>query len=492
MSGKTLTPSFASDILKLITGTAIAQIITILAYPILTRIYGPAAFGLFALFISITAIIGVIACLRYELAIMLPERDEEAANILGICFILVIIISLSLFPIIYFLGDFFVNIINAPDLAHYLWLLPIFILVNGIFLALNYWTLRRTLFNRLSFTRVTSTLTTTVSQLSTGFTGYTTGGSLIFGSLLGSIVSTGILGGQFFRDERSTCKKNVSWNGIKIALKRYKKFPLIESGSALMNVLSWQLPVLLLSIFFSTTIVGYYSLGFSVLQMPMNVIGGALTQVFFQGAVKAHSDGQLHFIVGNFFIILVLIGIFPLIVISLLGSDLFSLIFGEVWAEAGFYAQILSLWGFVWFISSPLSSVWLVLEKQEFGAKINFFNLITRFGALIIGGLCKSPVIALILFATSGIIVYGYLVFKILLFSKVELKSVINNLFNTIWIVIPLILIIVGLMWLNIELSIEFFIICILGGIYYLYIFKKNKFLNEMVSPLKDLQGRFF
>ena len=76
--------SFASDVLKLAGGTAIAQILSILASPIITRMYGPEAFGLSALFASITGIVAVVACLRYELAIMLPEKDEDAANLLAL------------------------------------------------------------------------------------------------------------------------------------------------------------------------------------------------------------------------------------------------------------------------------------------------------------------------------------------------------------------------------------------------------------------------
>lgn len=75
-------PSFASDVLKLVGGTAIAQDLSVLSSPLLTRLYGPEAFGIIAIFTAITGIISVMACLRYEQAIMLPKRDEEAANFL--------------------------------------------------------------------------------------------------------------------------------------------------------------------------------------------------------------------------------------------------------------------------------------------------------------------------------------------------------------------------------------------------------------------------
>ena len=88
----TRSSSFATDVLKLVTGTTFAQIIAILASPLLTRLYGPEAFGFLALFTSITSIIGVIACMRYEMAIMLPKTDEEAANLPGLCLLCVAVI----------------------------------------------------------------------------------------------------------------------------------------------------------------------------------------------------------------------------------------------------------------------------------------------------------------------------------------------------------------------------------------------------------------
>ena len=89
---------FSRDILTLVTGTTIAQIITILASPVITRLYGPEAFGLLAIFTSITSIISVIICLRYEPAIMLPKSDEEAANVFGLCILIVLRIEYPVNP----------------------------------------------------------------------------------------------------------------------------------------------------------------------------------------------------------------------------------------------------------------------------------------------------------------------------------------------------------------------------------------------------------
>ena len=207
-------------------------------------------------------------------------------------------------PALYFGGDALLSLLKAPGLAPYLIQVPLCIFVSGIFLALNHWNSRTRHFGRLSIARVISSLATTGAQLGAGFAGYATGGSLIGANLVGSVVSTGVLGSQIWRDDRALLRRSISWRGMINGLKRYKMFPLIDSSSALMNTVSWQLPALLLTAFFSPVVVGFYSLGFMVLQMPMSLIGGAIAQVFFQRASEAYHQGTLTQLVESIFAVL--------------------------------------------------------------------------------------------------------------------------------------------------------------------------------------------
>jgi O-antigen/teichoic acid export membrane protein len=92
--------SFRGDVLRLVSGTSICQVIGLLAAPVLTRLYAPAAFGLAAIFVSLAAIGGVLACLPYELAIVLPEGDPDAANVLaasmGLAFVTALLTAVTI------------------------------------------------------------------------------------------------------------------------------------------------------------------------------------------------------------------------------------------------------------------------------------------------------------------------------------------------------------------------------------------------------------
>ena len=75
---------FSKNVLTLISGTTIAQGITIAISPILSRIYSPSDFGIFAAFSSVIAMISLIIGGRYEVAILLPKKDEDAANLFAL------------------------------------------------------------------------------------------------------------------------------------------------------------------------------------------------------------------------------------------------------------------------------------------------------------------------------------------------------------------------------------------------------------------------
>ena len=413
---------------------------------------------------------------------MLPKRDEEAANLLGLSLLIAAVMSALMVPIIYFGGDPLLELLNAPELAPYLWLSPLAVFFGGLFLALNYWNSRTKRFGRLSLARINASISTTGAQIGAGAGGYPTGGSLIGASILGSAVSTLLLGGQIWRDDRKVFQNSIRMGGMKWGFKRHRKFPLIETLSALLNTISWQLPLFLLSAFFSTSIVGLYALGNRVLQLPMSFIGGSIAQVFFQRAAEARAEGKLSYLVENVFKMLVIIGSFPIMILTFMGKDLFVVIFGPAWAEAGVYVQILGIYTFLWFISSPIGTIYWVLEKQEFGLKFNIINIITRFLALMMGGLLGNPRISILLFAVSGIFVYSYYLTAIFRFSGVPMSNATEIILNNFKLLAPAAVIILAFKTLNVDILIQICVSVFLTIVYYLFIIKTDPLVKNVLK----------
>lgn len=400
---------FGLDVLTLVTGTAVAQIVSIISSPIITRLYGPEAFGLVAIFMSITGIFAVIGCLRYEVAIILPKSDEDAANVFGLCILLLSLVSLVSIPFLILSQPFLIQLLNAPQIGPFLLFIPPMIFLSGAFLALNYWNTRTKQFHRLAIAQVTRACSVTGTQLGMGFIGYVSGGVLIGATILGQFVSTFVLGAQIMRDHLYFFKQNITLKGMKAVLKQYSNFPKYDLWSAFLSNFSSSLPVFILSIYFSSQILGYYSLGLMVLLLPLTLIGNAVGQVFFPNAAEAKniSHKKMKEIVELTLKCMTFLALFPTLVLVLIGPELFGVVFGFGWQEAGNYARYMSLWMFVTFIAAPISSLFSIFQKQQFGLMFNMIQIIFRVGALMIGAILGNAVYAIILFALAGIITNG-------------------------------------------------------------------------------------
>jgi lipopolysaccharide exporter len=433
--------SFGIDVFKLASGTTIAQALGILVSPILTRFYDPKAFGIFAIFTSVIAIIGVISCLRYEFAIMLPETDEEAANLLVGSIIISVVISLLLVPIVWLGGTAISRLLNSPELGPYLWLVPPTILLGGVAVghpALNYWVTRNKHFGWLSVARISGSIVTISTQLIFCLIRHTTGGNLIIASVLGGgLISTFVLARQIWLHDKIFIIRSFNLQKMFRGLKRYYKFPLYDSWAGILNIVSGQLPTLFLATLFSSAITGLYSLGGRILNMPMTLIGSSIAQVFYQRAAVAKKEGKLTQVVESTFSYLVIFGMFPFLVLTIVGKDLFVAIFGSRWSEAGVFTQILSIWYFFCFISAPLSVLFKLLEKQNFYLFLNAIDFVARVISLVIGGLLGNLHIALLILASSGIFVYGYTCFTIMKIVGLSWSRIFRIIFSNLLRFIP-------------------------------------------------------
>lgn len=484
---KTTNPSsFAGDVFKLVSGTTVAQGITVLATPLITRLYSPDALGTTSVFNSIASILHVIACLRYERAIMLPEQDRDAANLLAISLCAVLFVSTASWLLIWAVGTPLIRLLNAPDLRSYLWLLPPSVLAVGGFLAFNYWNTRTKHFGRLSIARVTQSVAMNSSRLGIGLLGQAGAGGLIGGQVLGYCFVTATLGKLIWQEDRDLVRRSISWQKVKTWFIRHRKFPLYTTWSALLNNISWQLPTFILSAFFSQAIVGYYDLGTQVLRIPMAFIGSSIAQVFFQRAAEAKGTETLTAVVENTFRYLVVLGLFPLLLLTIVGRDLFVIVFGESWAEAGVYAQILSVWTFFWFISSPLSTLYNILEKQRFDLILNIVILVTRLISLLVGSLLNNARLALLLFSLSGILVYGYLSLVIMSASGVAWRWMFQTLAVSFARFIPAGGLLLLLKAFNVPSWIQLGCTGIILSFYFLFIIRSDLQIRQLLHRIRS------
>lgn len=413
--------AFFSNVLKLVSGSIIAQILGILLIPVITRIYSPDDFGVYQLFLSISGILIAFSCLSYQLAIMLPREDEDSANLVALCFILVTIISIVSGSIFIIFSDWIAQILNTPEISHYLIYLPLIVFLNGIFLGMTYWLTRRKRFGINATAQIVNSFSSKVVQIAVGLYSASSTG-LIAGSVVSGIASLAVLFKQI-KDDLPIFRK-VTLKNIRSLAIRYKRFPLFTSWSTGANTISTQIAPLLLAYYFSPEVVGYYAIASMVVFLPMGIIGSATSQVFFQKASdEKNRTGSVTNIVREIQPRLISIGMFPMFILMIMGADLFSFVLGSQWSVSGQYAAILAPWLLFVFIASPLTTIFAVLEKQVLDLTFNILILVSRVVSLVIGGIYGDPYVALLLYSVTGVLFWGWMNLYIVKISGISYRT---------------------------------------------------------------------
>ncbi len=368
---------FSRNVLTLMTGTTIAQAIPIAISPILTRIYTPEDFGVLALFVAITSIFGSIANGRYELAIMLPRKDEDAINILALGFIINVIISSVLLCIIFIFHTEIIDILGNKEISYWLYLMPVSVFLIGCFNLLNYFNNRKKQYKDLAKANVYKSIASAIVQLGLGFTKAGVLG-LISGQFISQLVSNITLLSNI---KRLNLFRYIKKNRMVYLTKRYKNHPVYLLPTTLFDTFSLKVPVFGINYFLSIGTLGQYALMERILAIPSGLIGGSIGQVFYREFNMFILDNKYHEakkLVVKVWKKLFFIGFIPVIIIMMYGNMIFGFVFGENWRVAGEIAQVMVVMYFVLFISSPTSSAYNVLEMQKLGLAFGTVCLIYR------------------------------------------------------------------------------------------------------------------
>jgi lipopolysaccharide exporter len=469
--------SFARNVLTIMTGTVFAQALSILVAPILTRLYSPADYGAAAIYGSIVSILSIIACWRYESTIVLPEKDEDAANLLVLSIIICFGMSTFTLVLVALFRTPFADLLGAPKLASWLWFMPLSLLAAGLFQAFNYWSTRRGHFARLAMRLVAQSSVTAGTQLGAGLISHPGLGGLIAGSIIGQSVATGQLAGKVLGEECSDLRIFLKKSSLKNQFKRYRDFPLYFTWASLLNTSSVMLPVILLGIFFKPAVVGLYALGLNVLSMPMTVIGNATAQVFLPSANKAYLNGKLNEISLKVFERLLNIGLVPILLIMVCAPELFSIIFGHRWLDAGVYVRWLGIWILFVFISSPISDIYTVLERQKASLLMNILQFVCRVAVLMIGGYLGNPNLTIAMFGIISAMLIAFSCFYILWIAGVSVLQVFSSICKYVARALPYLLVPVILKFIGVE-PVILVSISISSGIIFLII--RVKYINEL------------
>ncbi|MBN8442861.1 MAG: oligosaccharide flippase family protein [Thauera sp.] len=373
----------ASNILVLLLGSVTARAVSLLAIPVLTRLYSPDHFGVLALYTATVALIAPFATLRYHVAIPLPRHDAAAVCLLALVMLTASTITTLVALVILIFGHDLFRVLSIESLAPYRWLVVLGVASTSIYEVFQYWSLRKKRMARIASTQVMQSLSSVGVKLGMGALGYTPIG-LILGQLMqqgGGVVS---LARQFALDVARKPRR-VDLRRLVLVASRYRGFPALRLPSQFLLVAATQLPLLLAAAMFGTATAGQFSLAFSALAIPVTLVSQTVGSAYYAeiASLGPHRRAEIRALTFGIMKKLALIGVAPVAFLALLGPWFFSVAFGEVWRDAGRFAQILAFFLYVQIVTSPTIHILTVLERHTQFLSINLIRFVLVAGAFI-------------------------------------------------------------------------------------------------------------
>jgi O-antigen/teichoic acid export membrane protein len=357
--------SFAKHVLLITGGSAFAQIVNILASPLITRLYTPEDFGFFSVYSSILGPLAVISSLKYELAIPVAKDEETAVNILFLCISILISFVFLITIVFIFAGNWIIKTFNIENFGDFKYYLSLGVFLIGLYTIFTQWALRQKDYKSISKTKYFQIISQNIVRIGLGFFHFGYNG-LLLSAIAGESTGITTLSTPFLKKNRYLLK-TVKTFRIKQCIKKYINFSTLFSISLLIQNIGTRLIPLFMVYLFDKNTVGYYGLTYSVLNLPANVIGVSVYSVFYGEAANLGKTKtrEIKRLMVKLLKRLCIVGLIPFIIVIFWGPFLFSLVFGAGWYEAGVYARIMAIAIFLSFIQTPLGAIYTVFERQR-------------------------------------------------------------------------------------------------------------------------------
>jgi O-antigen/teichoic acid export membrane protein len=411
---------FIKNVATLATGTTLAQAVSILTAPVLYRIYSKVDYGTLGLYLAITGVIGVFSTMQYTQPILLEKEDNEAKEIMWLNRVINIFVTLFVFLLVLMLGKYVGVLFNNEGITKWLYLIPISIFFAGQNEIFRVWANRKKKYKVMSFNAILTAILVPIVSISIGL--FNKGPLGLFLGLLTSQVIPPIVLLIVLSKNEDLGLKYFNWNAIRIKVKEYSSFPLYSLPSEFINRFTNQLPVFMLSAYASPATVGVYNLCVRMLGLPIQLIGGAIGEVFKQKASQDYNElSNFNNIFKKTFNMLGLISIIPFLVIAFFGPELFGFVFGEKWIESGVFAQILIFMFLFKLIVSPLSYSFFIKGKLKEDMYWHIYMFISNILIFLVGfRITESYNIILMVYSLNYSLIYLAYLFRSYQFSKIR------------------------------------------------------------------------
>ena len=368
---------------KLLSANVVAQVIGLVVYPILTRMYAPEDFGLLNLFLSIGGVLAILSTAEYYYAIVLPKEEKDAEQVLGVGVLWLVATTVLVSLSVVFSRPISL-LFKSPNLVSYYWLMPLYVFAMGAWNLLNYWYIRHKEYNPISRYQVSQNVLSSGGKLGMGWGGVLQGG-MIYSVVVAPLISL-LSSWVSARKTLLPALRRISWRGVCEQACVYRNFPYFVLPRSFVNMLAGQMPILLLTPFFGGEAVGFLSLAILLGYTPIGTITRAIYQVMYQHTMEqVHEQKPIGQIFRKFILSASAIIIPVFVGLWFVLPDLTAWLLGAEWHVSGEYIRWMLPWLYVSLLSCSINYLFDVFMQQKWGLFFEVMLAVMRVAGLCIG-----------------------------------------------------------------------------------------------------------
>jgi O-antigen/teichoic acid export membrane protein len=374
---------FVRNVAVMFSGNGLALIIPFIMAPFISRIFTPSDFGAFELFVRIMGLVAIVGSLRFELAILLPKDRTEVLALVKLCLRILVIVTIVSSALILPFRNQIGGLLNNSELPDLLWLLPIGVFSLGAFNIMNQYLIKSQSFKEAAIEKVVSSSSNNLSKFLLGLS-LPNAFSLVIGQIIGPVLSLfAVLRLKSIRAMLAEVfRLPIS---VKSLFKKYRDFPLINTFHAFFHEGQHTVLLFLISAYYGEYALGLFGFAFRYLRVPLTVFGTSIGQVLNEQWSRDLNENRP--IKNSLVKIVLLLGaaaLIPFTVLFFYGEPIFTFVFGADWTEAGVYAEILAPWLLINFMTSPISSIPILVRRQSDFFKISVVSGVLNLSALAV------------------------------------------------------------------------------------------------------------
>lgn len=329
------------------------QVITLMFYPILSRIYSPKDFGLFGLYNSTVLILGIFATGQFHYLFPNPKEDKEALSLFraAICFNFIFSILVTVISLI-----FYDSVSKYLDVYSYVIGLSVFLF--AMMELTKMWFIRFKAYKENS-------ISVTVNRFLSNFLKFIFPASLglIFSEILAYIPSL-LYSFRFTSKKETSWFKRPTWIELLNTLRKYYHYPLFLTFGSFFQFLVFEMPVFAIGKVFDNYTLGNYVLAQKLSVQAIWLITSSLVSVLHNKFVEDNHQGVVNFkFLIKFLGILFVFSLPIAFILSSFGSPILAFFLGPQWGLAGSIIEWLSPLVITKLLIAPILSVFFSSER---------------------------------------------------------------------------------------------------------------------------------